>query len=127
LNATAILTPNSEFERREELTKLFYKGRKLSEKESAILNLCNTEEPECIGLIGCVLNDKSNLNNARLIIAYHNASNKELANKAKELLACTDQELELLIDEIVDIFFIESEDKTAYEDKVYTILFQLLK
>ena len=127
MNPTAILTPNSAFERREELTKLFLEERNLSEKEISTLNLCTTEEAESIGLIGCILNSKNNLNKARLIIASRNSSNKALAQKAIELLACTDEELELLIDKIVDAFFLESEDKTNYEDKVYSILFQILK
>jgi len=127
LNTRAILSPNSEFERKQELNKLFNSNKTLSKKEIDVLNSCTTEDHESIGLIGCVLKDNSNVNKARLIIASNNQSNIELVSKADNLLSCSEKELDSLVTKLADIFILESENKTDYEDKVYSILFQIVK
>lgn len=126
MNPKVILTPNSEFERKQELNKLFYSNQNLSKEEIDLLNSCTTEDHECIGLIGCILKDQSYLNKARLIIATHNQSNTDLATKAKELLHCSEKELEELITKLVDVFLLEEYKKTAYEDKIYSTLFHVI-
>lgn len=126
MNTEAILTPNSEFERKQELNKLFYSNQSLSKEEINVLNSCTTEDHECIGLIGCILNDKSYVNKARLIIATNNHSNIDLATKAEELLSCSEKELEVLITEIADVFLREKHKKTRYEDKIYSTLFYVI-
>ena len=127
MNTRAILSPNSEFERKQELNKLFNSNKTLSKKEIDVLNSCTTEDHESIGLIGCVLKDNSNVNKARLIIASNNQSNIELVSKADNLLSCSEKELDSLVTKLADIFILESENKTDYEDKVYSILFQIVK
>jgi hypothetical protein len=126
MDTRAILTPNSEFERKQELNKLFYSNQSLSKEEIDVLNSCTTEDHECIGLIGCVLKVQSDVNKARLIIATHNRSNIDLVTKAEELLSCSEEELELLITHLADIFLREKHQKTRYEDKIYSTLFYVI-
>lgn len=126
MDTRAILTPNSEFERKEELNRLFYSDKSLSKEEIDVLNSCTTEDHECIGLIGCILKDQSDVNKARLIIATHNHSNRDLATKAEELLSCSEKELELLITKLADVFLLEKYEKTRYENKIYSTLFYVI-
>ena len=81
-----VLHPNSEFERRIIFQYYLDNDLKITEKEREILLECVAVEPENIGIIGCLLNDKSHLNTLRLAIASKNKSNKKLANLSKELL-----------------------------------------
>jgi len=127
LNKKLILSPNSEYERREELSRLFLTNEKLTSKEVDIIELCTTEDHESIGLIGCILKNKTDINMARLIIASHNRSNITLASKAKELLSKTDNELELLINKLAEKFILNTDELTEYEDKIYYILFEVVK
>jgi hypothetical protein len=126
MDTRAILTPNSEFERKQELNRLFYSNQNLSKEEVDVLNSCTTEDHECIGLIGCILKDQSDVNKARLIIATHNHSNIDLATKAEELLSCTENELEELINTLADVFLLEENKKSTYEDKIYSTLFHVI-
>lgn len=126
MDTRAILTPNSEFERKQELNKLFYSDRILSKEDIDVLNSCTTEDHECIGLIGCILNDQSDVNKARLIIATHNYSNIDLATKAEELLSCSEKELEQLIVHLSNVFIREKYEKTRYEDKIFSTLFYVI-
>ena len=81
-----VLHPNSEFERRIIFQYYLDNDLKITEKEREILLECVAVEPENIGIIGCLLNDKSHLNTLRLAIASKNKSNNKLANLSKELL-----------------------------------------
>jgi hypothetical protein len=81
-----ILRPNSEFERRVIFQYYLDNDIKITEEEREILLQCVAVEPENIGIIGCLLNDNSQLNTLRLAIASVNKSNKKLANLSKELL-----------------------------------------
>ena len=121
-----LLRLKSAFERREELSRIFLQTVELTKEECDILKLCITEEHEAIGIIGCLLNDKSKINNARLVIASLNQSSKELANKAEELLNLSESEYESLIDDLCDDFLSNTDELTEYEDKILSILFGIL-
>jgi hypothetical protein len=81
-----IFRPNSEFERRIIFQYYLDNNIQITEEEREILLECVAVEPENIGIIGCLLNDKTHLNTLRLAIASTNKSNKKLANLSKELL-----------------------------------------
>ena len=84
-NKQTILKPNSEFERRRIFQYYLENDIKLTEQEREILNKCVAVEPESIGIIGCLLNDKSHLNTLRLAIGSKNKSNLKLTNLSKQL------------------------------------------
>ncbi len=126
LNQKHILSPNSEFDRREELSKALSQIELLTEEDLNILKKCSTEDHEAIGMIGCLLKDDSYINKARLIIASLNRSNTELAENAKHLLNCSDSELNNLVDKLSQRFILEDENLSNYENKIYTILFNIL-
>jgi hypothetical protein len=127
LNKTHILSPNSEFDRRQELTNTLKNNSALSDPEKAILKQCPTEDHECIGLIGCLLKETSMVNKARLSIALLNRFNYELSETADQLLNCTESEFQALIDELAEYFITKDEEITAYENKIFTILFRILQ
>ncbi|MEP0356543.1 hypothetical protein [Paraglaciecola sp.] len=126
LNSDFILHPNSEFERKNELQTLFLNDLKLTTDDHSVLKMCTTEDHESVGLIGCLLNDNTYVNKARLIIASNNQYNDELANRATELLSCSESELQALIEVLSDIYIMKFEQISAYENKVYGILFDVL-
>lgn len=126
VNSDFILRPNSEFERKNELQTLFLNDVKLTAEEQNVLKMCTTEDHESVGLIGCLLNDGTNLNKARLIIASNNRYNDELAIRAAELLSCSESELQALIEVLSDIYITKFQEISAYENKVYGILFDVL-
>lgn len=78
-----ILKPNSEFERRIIFQYYLDNDISINAIEREILNKCNVSEPESIGILGCLLNDKSHLNTLRLAIGAKNRSNKKLSEKSK--------------------------------------------
>ncbi|MEO9945705.1 MAG: hypothetical protein ABJH28_18640 [Paraglaciecola sp.] len=126
VNSDFILHPNSEFERKNELQTLFLNDVKLSAEDQNVLKACTTEDHESVGLIGCLLNDGTYVNKARLIIASNNQYNDELAYRATELLSCTESELQALIEVLSDIYIMKFEQISVYENKVYGILFDVL-
>lgn len=126
LNNDNILVPNSEFDRRNELSNLFINSIKLDREDCDILKSCITEEHESIGLIGCILEETTSINKARLLIASLNRSNIELAKRADLLLNLSEDGVEELIDKLSERYLTETEDITIYEDKIYTILFGIL-
>lgn len=81
-----ILRPNSEFERRIIFQYYLDNDIKINAKETEILLETNVSEHESIGIIGCLLNDKTPLNTLRLAIGSKNLSNKKLSNLANSLL-----------------------------------------
>lgn len=122
MNESAILQPNSEFERKEELNKLLKES--ISEKQEQRLRECTTQDHESIALIGCILKEDSLVNLARLIIATKNQSNQALANEAtKRLSKYNEKEL---IEKISDEFLTNADNISEIEDKVYATLFYLL-
>ncbi|MCH4823209.1 hypothetical protein ML462_08480 [Gramella lutea] len=123
INKRAILSPNSEFERREELLRL--SNCELSEKEKEILRACDTEDHESIGMIGCLLAEENRKNSIRLLIATRNRSNLALAEKAKNLLGDIDEQE--MIESLSEVFLLESDSLSPYEDKLLFILFGYLK
>ena len=126
LDKRKILTPNSGFERQEELLRLFADPVKLTEEDCEVLNACTTEASETIGLIGCVLKEDSNINNARLLIASLHQYNFELVDRANEILNQSEKEVNTLIDHLSERFISKSDELSEYEDKVYFILFGIL-
>lgn len=126
LDKRKILTPNSGYERQMELLRLFNDCVVLSDEDREVLNTCTTEVPETIGLIGCILKEDSNINNARLLIASLHKYNTELVESANKILNKSEKEINTLIDELSMRFLIETEELSEYEDKVYFILFELL-
>lgn len=106
-----ILQPNSQFERRVILQYYLDNDLKIDTKEREILLECVALEPENIGIIGCLLNDKTPLNTLRLAIGSANKSNKKLANLSTIYLE------NLNIDTAHDFYFIEKDynDLTAVE------------
>lgn len=126
LDKRKILTPNSGYERQIELLRLFEDPVKLTEEDRDILNACTTEVSETIGLIGCVLKENTNINNARLLIASLHEYNFELADSANEILNRSEKEINNLIDHLSIRFIRKSEELSEYENKVYFILFGIL-
>lgn len=126
LDKDKILSPNTEFERRQELTRLLKEFAILTERDHTILKSCATEDHESIGIIGCLLKDNSNINNARLIIASLNESNIELANSANSILNLSESELNILIDKLANLYILKTDEISIYEDKIYGILFGIL-
>lgn len=82
----SILRPNSEFERRIILQYYLDNDIKINEIERDILNECYVSEHESIGIIGCLLDDKSLLNSLRLVIGANNRSNFKLSTLSNSLL-----------------------------------------
>lgn len=82
----SILRPNSEFERRIILQYYLDNDVQINEIERNILNECHVSEHESIGIIGCLLNDKSLLNSLRLVIGASNRSNFKLSTLSNSLL-----------------------------------------
>ena len=126
LNERKILTPNSEFERREELLRMLTQSIEPSKEDIAVLNLCTAEDHETIGMIGCILKNNSDLNKARLLIASLNLSNIDLVNRANTILNLSEIELNKLIDKFANKFLSNSDGVSIYEDKIYSILFGIL-
>lgn len=85
-NKETILAPNSEFERRIIFQYYLDNNIPINDAEREILLQCVAVEPENIGIIGCLLKDKTHLNTLRLAIGSKNKSNLKLANLSKELL-----------------------------------------
>ena len=82
----SILRPNSEFERRIILQYYLDNDVQINEIERNILNECHVSEHESIGIIGCLLKDKSLLNSLRLVIGASNRSNFKLSTLSNSLL-----------------------------------------
>ncbi|AQS93366.1 hypothetical protein BXQ17_04385 [Polaribacter sp. BM10] len=82
----SILRPNSEFERRIILQYYLDNDIKINEIERGVLNECHVSEHESIGIIGCLLDDKSLLNSLRLVIGANNRSNFKLSTLSNYLL-----------------------------------------
>ncbi len=82
----SILRPNSEFERRIILQYYLDNDVQINEIERNILNECHVSEHESIGIIGCLLNDKSLLNSLRLVLGASNRSNFKLSTLSNSLL-----------------------------------------
>jgi len=122
LKKKAILEPNSEFERKQELNK--YLLQEISEEEKQILRQCTSEDHESIGLIGCILKDESLENKARILIASKNEYHESLSQIAEDLLR--DNDTEVLIDKISLRFLVEHDDLSQIEDKIYFILMGIL-
>lgn len=71
-NQNTILKPNSKFERRVILQYYLENDIQITKIEQDILHLCTVSEPESIGIIGCLLNDKTYINTLRLAIGTRN-------------------------------------------------------
>ncbi|MDT0552737.1 hypothetical protein [Urechidicola vernalis] len=123
MNIKAILSPNSEFDRKQELNKLLYED--ISESEKEILKQCKTQDDESIGLIGCILKDNSLENKARLLIASKNIYHESLSKIADGLLE--NEDLGSLTESIVNRFIREQNELTEVEDKIYFMLMNILK
>ncbi len=122
MNRSAILQPNSEFERKEELNRLLNKT--ISEEEQQVLKECTTQDHESIALIGCIVKEDSLVNLARLIIASKNQSNIELAHMAEmRLLGYEQQEL---IEKMSEQFLTNTQNISKVEDRIYYTLFDVL-
>lgn len=126
LNPKHILSPNSEFDRRQELTKALQQKLILTTEDCDLLRQCPTEDHEAIGTIGCLLNEDNYINKARLIIGYSNRFNYDLSEQAETLLDCNETELELLIDTLSKHYIENDDELSNYENKIYTILFGIL-
>ncbi len=122
MNKKAILQPNSEFERKQELNK--YLLKEISEEEKQILRQCTAEDFESIGIIGCILKEDSLENKARILIASKDRYHESLSDIALDLLKYID--IEELIDSICHRFLVEQETLTPIEDKIYYILMGIL-
>ncbi len=122
MNRSAILQPNSEFERKEELNRLLNKT--ITEEEQQVLKECTTQDHESIALIGCIVKEDSLVNLARLIIASKNQSNIELAHMAEmRLLGYEQQEL---IEQMSEQFLTNTQNISKVEDRIYYTLFDVL-
>ena len=126
LNPKHILSPNSEFDRRQELNKVLQQKLILTTEDRNLLRQCPTEDHETIGMIGCLLKDDNYINKARLLIAYLNRSNTDLSQRANSLLNCSEEKLELLINQLSERYILKDDELTLYENKIYTILFGIL-
>lgn len=121
-NKKSILFPNSAFERRVILQYYLENNIDILEEEKVILNECVALESESIGIIGCLLNDKSHLNTLRLAIGVKNKSNIKLNILSNKLLDKNDIEL-------ADSFFLIEkgvDDLNEIEisvNKVYNMLY----
>jgi len=122
MNRSAILQPNSEFERKEELNRLLNKT--ISEEEQQVLNECTTQDHESIALIGCIVKEDSLVNLARLIIASKNQSNIELAHMAE--LRLLGYEQQKLIEQMSEQFLTNTQNISKVEDRIYYTLFDVL-
>ena len=123
MDYNAILQPNSEFERKQELNK--YLTENIYEMDKQILRLCTTQDDECIGMIGCVLKDNTLENKARLLIASKNIYHDSLSEIADRLLE--DEDIESLTETIANRFLREQDELTEIEDKIYFILMNILR
>ena len=120
MNTRNILSPNSEYERQEELRSLF--NKELSLEDIACLNLSTTEDHNSISLIGCVLKDDHSLVNlARLLIAKSIPYEEELYTMAAEELSKYDDKN--LIEAIAKEFIENSDNLSKVENKIFSILF----
>lgn len=126
LDKQKILNPNSDYERHSELMRLFEKQIELTQEDLNLLNACKTESYESIGIIGCLLKENSNINNARLLIASLHQYNDNLVDRAIQILNRTDTEIKTLIEQLSIRFIQEADELSEYENKVYFILFELL-
>ena len=122
MNRSAILQPNSEFERKEELNRLLNKT--ISEEEQQVLKECTTQDHESIALIGCIVKEDSLVNLARLIIASKNQSNIELAHMAEMRLLGYEQQK--LIEQMSEQFLTNAQNISKVEDRIYYTLFDVL-
>ncbi len=122
MNRSAILQPNSEFERKEELNRLLNKT--ISEEEQQVLKECTTQDHESIALIGCIVKKDSLVNLARLIIASKNQSNIELAHMAE--LRLLGYEQQKLIEQMSEQFLTNTQNISKVEDRIYYTLFDVL-
>ncbi|APG64365.1 hypothetical protein LPB136_02830 [Tenacibaculum todarodis] len=121
-NKETILYPNSQFERRVILQYYLDNDIQIDEEERKILLECIAVEPESIGIIGCLLNDKTHLNTLRLAIGFMNKSNIKLANLATKYLE------ELSIEEADNYYYVEKgfDEFTDVEkdvESVYNIVY----
>lgn len=126
LDKRKILTPNSGYERQVELLRFFKGNIALTQEERDILNKCPTESYEEIGLIGCILKENSFINYARLLIASLHQYNFDLVDRATAILNHSDKEIKLLTEQLSVRFLQKSKELSAYENKVYSILFEML-
>jgi hypothetical protein len=122
MNTRNILSPNSEYERQEELRSLF--SRELSLEDIACLNSSPTEDHNSISLIGCLLKDDHSLINlARLLIAKSIPYQKDLYTIATKELSKYDDEKLL---EAISKEFIENTDNLSkVENKIFGIIFSI--
>jgi hypothetical protein len=113
MNRKKILSPNSEFERREELNSL--REAALDDADHDILNQAVTGDLESIALIGILLKDNSLLNKARLLIGTRSMSVPELRIECELLLGDIDREA--LLKEIAFVYTTQA--LTEVEEVVY--------
>ncbi len=121
-NKETILYPNSQFERRVILQYYLDNDIQIDKEERKILLKCIAVEPESIGIIGCLLNDKTHLNTLRLAIGSMNKSNSKLANLATKYLE------ELSIEEADNYYYVEKDfdeftDIEKDVESVYNIVY----
>ncbi|MCH3882345.1 MULTISPECIES: hypothetical protein [Tenacibaculum] len=121
-NKETILYPNSQFERRVILQYYLDNDIEIDKEERKILLKCIAVEPESIGIIGCLLNDKTHLNTLRLAIGSMNKSNSKLANLATKYLE------ELSIEEADNYYYVEKDfdeftDIEKDVESVYNIVY----
>lgn len=123
MDSRKILSPNSEFERQEELRGLL--NIALSRNDITTLNQCPTQDYESIGLIGCILvNDNSLTNLARLLIANSLPYSEDLVELSKSRLSKFN--LEQVKQSIAEEFLTNSKNLTNIQNKTYSILFEIL-
>ncbi|MGB0868429.1 MAG: hypothetical protein ACPGSD_02425 [Flavobacteriales bacterium] len=120
-----ILSPNSGFERQEEIIRLFNQKTVLSIEDLGVLKACRTESYETIGYIGCLLKEDSTINLARLLIASSHQYNRALSDRADEILNRSEHERNALIDTISDQVLNNKIEFTEYERKIYYFLFDV--
>jgi len=120
-----ILSPNSGFERQEEIIRLFNQKTVLSIEDQEVLKACRTESYETIGYIGCLLKEDSTINLARLLIASSHQYNRALSDRADEILNRSEHERNALIDTISDQVLNNKIEFTEYERKIYYFLFDV--
>ncbi|MCH3885355.1 hypothetical protein [Tenacibaculum aquimarinum] len=121
-NKETILYPNSQFERRVILQYYLDNDIEIDKEERKILLKCIAVEPESIGIIGCLLNDKTHLNTLRLAIGSMNKSNSKLANLATKYLE------ELSIEKADNYYYVEKDfdeftDIEKDVESVYNIVY----
>lgn len=120
-----ILYPNSAYERRAALQWLFNKKVDLSSEQVKILQNCETEEYESIGLIGAILATNDAWNIMRLIIGSYNSSNLTLSARCQSLLGSFKVDEEAFIDQTSE-HFITCDALSDRENKFYLLFFGFL-